>query len=69
MNKLYVNQKNKNFMTNYLNFLGFVISFKGIKIDQEKLKDIKEWLTWKTVEESAKLPWLGNILQKVCEEL
>ena len=42
-NKLYANLKNKCvFMTNSLLFLGYVVSSEGIKVDEEKVKAIRE---------------------------
>ena len=32
-------------------FLGYVVSAKGIKVDEEKVKDIKEWPTSKSITE------------------
>ena len=42
-NKLYANLKKKSvFMTNSFLFLGYVVSSEGIKVDEEKVKAIKE---------------------------
>jgi hypothetical protein len=38
-------------MTNSLLFLGFVVSVNGIKVDEEKLQPIREWLAPKNVGE------------------
>ena len=46
---LYANLKKCSFCTNKLVFLGFVISTKGIEVDEEKIKAIKEWPTPKGV--------------------
>ena len=40
---LYVNLKNYNFCTHKLIFLSFVISAKGIEVNEKKVKTIKEW--------------------------
>lgn len=50
-NKLYVNLKTYNFMKDILIFLGFVVSSDRIKVDQEKVKAIREWPTPKTISE------------------
>ena len=42
---LYVNLKKCSFCTHKLVFLGFVVSTKGIEVDEEKVKAIKEWPT------------------------
>ncbi|KAI9173962.1 hypothetical protein LWI28_009417 [Acer negundo] len=41
--KLFANLKKCTFCTNKLVFLGFVVSAKGIGVDEEKVKAIKEW--------------------------
>ncbi|KAH9792726.1 hypothetical protein KPL71_004248 [Citrus sinensis] len=46
--KLYANLKKCSFCTNQIVFLGYVVSAKGIKVDEEKLKAIKEWSTPKS---------------------
>ena len=41
--KLYANLKKCIFCTNELTFLGYVVNDKGIHVDQEKVKVIREW--------------------------
>ncbi|RDY08679.1 hypothetical protein CR513_07078, partial [Mucuna pruriens] len=36
-------------------FLGFVVGFHGVKVDEEKVKAIQDWLTPKTVRELKKV--------------
>ena len=48
-NKLYANLKICVFIKNSLLFLGYVVSSEGIKVDEEKVKAIREWPTLKTV--------------------
>ncbi|KAH9769539.1 Endonuclease [Citrus sinensis] len=43
--KLYANLKKCSFCTNQIVFLGYVVSAKGIEVDKEKVKAIKEWPT------------------------
>ena len=43
--KLYANLKKCTFCTDKLVFLGFVVSAKGIEVDEEKIKAIEEWPT------------------------
>ena len=52
-NKQYVNMKKCNFMTKklVLVFLGFVVSVKGIQVEEEKIKALRYWPTLKTVTE------------------
>ena len=46
---LYANLKKCSFCTHKLVFLGFVVSTKGIEVDEEKVKAIKEWPTPRNV--------------------
>jgi hypothetical protein len=39
-------------------FLGYVVSEKGIDVDEEKVKAIKEWPTPKSIKEVRSLVWL-----------
>ena len=48
---LYANIKKCNFYIDKVIFLGFVISAKGIEVDEEKVKAIKEWPTPKSITE------------------
>jgi len=50
-NKLYVNLMKCEFMTSSLLFLGFVVSAEGIKVDEGKIRAIREWPTVKNVSE------------------
>ena len=47
--KLYVNLKKFSFFMDKVVFLGYVVSVKGIKVDEEKVKAIKEWPTPKSI--------------------
>ncbi|KAH9686181.1 Endonuclease [Citrus sinensis] len=47
--KLYANLKKCSFCTNQIVFLGYVVSAKGIEVDEEKVKAIKGWPTHKSV--------------------
>ena len=49
--KLYANFHKCNFCMEKVVFLGFVISGKGIEVDEEKVKAIKEWPTPKSITE------------------
>ena len=42
-NKLYANLKKCAFMQDSLLFLGYMVSREGIKVDEEKVKAIREW--------------------------
>ena len=47
-NKLYVNMNKCNFMTSKLLFLGFVVGANGVKVDEKKVRAIRDWPTPKT---------------------
>ena len=47
--KLYVNLKKCAFMSPSIHFLGFVFSSKGIEVDPDKVKAIREWPTPSTI--------------------
>jgi hypothetical protein len=49
--KLYVNLKKCSFCLDKVVFLGYVVSAKGIEVDEEKVKAIKEWPTPKSITE------------------
>ncbi|GKD74531.1 putative nucleotidyltransferase, ribonuclease H [Tanacetum coccineum] len=42
-NKLYINLKKCNFLTDKLLFLGFIITSHGIRVDEDKVQAIREW--------------------------
>ena len=49
--KLYANLKKFSFCMDKVVFLGYVVSAKGIEMDEEKVKVIKEWPTPKSITE------------------
>ncbi|KAL9281016.1 putative nucleotidyltransferase, Ribonuclease H [Arabidopsis thaliana] len=49
--KLYANLKKCTFGTDNLVFLGFVVSTDGVKVDEEKVKAIREWPSPKSIGE------------------
>ncbi|KAH9792722.1 hypothetical protein KPL71_004248 [Citrus sinensis] len=67
--KLYANLKKCSFCTNQIVFLGYVVSAKGIKVDEEKLKAIKEWSTPKSVSIGAVLMQEGRPIAYFSEKL
>ncbi|XP_022849059.1 uncharacterized protein LOC111371354 [Olea europaea var. sylvestris] len=50
-NKLFINLKKCSWWTERLLFLGYLVSSKGIMVDEEKVKVIRDWPTSKTVGE------------------
>uniref|UniRef100_A0A2N9H665 Integrase catalytic domain-containing protein n=1 Tax=Fagus sylvatica TaxID=28930 RepID=A0A2N9H665_FAGSY len=53
--KLYANLKKCSFCLDKVVFLGYVVSAKGIAVDEEKVKAIKEWPTPKSITDGAVL--------------
>ncbi|XP_074565168.1 uncharacterized protein LOC141821722 [Curcuma longa] len=49
--KLYANLQKCSFCTSQIEFLGYIVSAKGIAVDEEKVKAIREWPTPKTITE------------------
>ena len=47
--KLYANLKKCSFCMDKVMFLGYVVSVKGIEVDEEKVNAIKEWPTTKSI--------------------
>uniref|UniRef100_A0A2N9IYE9 Reverse transcriptase domain-containing protein n=1 Tax=Fagus sylvatica TaxID=28930 RepID=A0A2N9IYE9_FAGSY len=54
--KLYANLKKCSFCLDKVVFLGYVVSAKGIAVDEEKVKAIKEWPTPKSIMDN-KFSW------------
>ena len=48
-NKLYANLKKYDFIQDSLLFLGYIVSSDGIKVDEAKVKAIREWPTSKNM--------------------
>ncbi|KAI9154535.1 hypothetical protein LWI28_027647 [Acer negundo] len=61
--KLFTNLKKCTFCTDKLVFLGFVVSAKGIGVDEEKVKAIKEWPKPTNVGQNVGFKW-GNEQEK-----
>jgi hypothetical protein len=53
--KLNVNLKKCSFFLDKVVFLGYVVSAKGIAVDEEKVKAVKEWPTPKSITEEKQL--------------
>ena len=61
--KLYANLKKCSFYIRHIVFLGYVVSAKGIEVDEEKVKAIKEWPTPKSVSEVRSFQGLASFIE------
>ena len=59
--KLYANLKKCSFCMDKVVFLGYVVSAKGIEVDAEKVKAIKEWPTPKSITEVRSFHGLASL--------
>ena len=62
--KLYVNFKKCTFCMEKVFFLGYVVSTKGIEVDVEKVKAIKEWPTPKSITEVRSFHGLASLYRR-----
>ncbi|XP_042446414.1 uncharacterized protein LOC122031361 [Zingiber officinale] len=58
--KLFANLKKYNFCVDRVVFLGFVVSSRGVEVDEEMVKAIREWPTPSTITEHHRCPFNGN---------
>jgi hypothetical protein len=62
--KLLINLKKSSFMKTKLIYLGFVISSNELKMDLEKVKEIKEWLSLRSMFEVRSFHGLASFYRK-----
>uniref|UniRef100_A0A2N9EAX3 CCHC-type domain-containing protein n=1 Tax=Fagus sylvatica TaxID=28930 RepID=A0A2N9EAX3_FAGSY len=58
--KLYANLKTCSFCLDKVVFLGYLVSGKGLAVDEEKVKAIKEWPTPKSITENERVASQAN---------
>ncbi|KAG7559385.1 Retrotransposon gag domain [Arabidopsis thaliana x Arabidopsis arenosa] len=66
--KLYANLKKCTFGTDNLVFLGFVVSTDGVKVDEEKVKAIREWPSPKSVGEVRSFHGLAGFYRRFVKD-
>lgn len=59
-NSLFISFKKCNFLTNSLVFLGYIVSAAGIKVDDEKVKIVREWPLPKSIAEVSSFNGLAS---------
>jgi hypothetical protein len=63
-NKLFINLKKCSFMMDRLLFLGFIVHLDGIRVEEEKVRAIREWPTLRTVGEVQSFHGLATFYRR-----
>ena len=66
--QLYANLEKFIFCTNHVVFLGFVVSSKGVQVDEEKVRAIQEWLTPKSVTKVRSFHGLASFYRRFVKD-
>lgn len=67
--KLYANFKKCTFCMENVVFLDYVVSTKGIEVDEEKVKAIKEWPTPKSITEVRSFHGLVSFYRRFVKDV
>jgi len=59
-NDLYIKPEKCKWKVRKVGFLGMIIELEEIKIEEEKVKEVLDWLTPKEVKDIQKFPGLAN---------
>ena len=66
--QLYANLEKCIFCKDHVVFLGFVVSSKGVQVDEEKVKAIQDWPTPKSVTEVRSFHGLASFYRRFVKD-
>ena len=66
--QLYANLEKCIFCTNHVVFLGFVVSSKGVQVDEEKVRAIQEWPTPKSITDIRSFHGLASFYRRFVKD-